>query len=180
MSNNSSAKENIHLEEINEIFIKIQQDPSLFSTIDINTLLNKIEHKNNEYLENKTAANVATEIYNIIASLGIPHPAVDTFCRKLVEYRYVDEIRELHKGKHVRWISQKKTPFSLTNGGIVMDIMFKDSGIHVLCKNSQNRFTQYKFDDCFTFQKLTLEEQLILSAYDYLSNGGSAAGATTI
>ena len=158
------------------LFNKTRQDPSLFSTIDINDLLNKIEHKNNEYLDNKTAAEVAAEIIDIISALEIPPTSIEQICRKLVEYRYVDEIRELHKGKHVRWISHNKTPITLTNGGIVMDIMFKDNGTHVLCRNSQNRLIQYKFDDCYTFQKLTLEEQLILSAYGHLSTvceGGS-------
>jgi hypothetical protein len=34
--------------------------------------------------------------------------------------------------------------------------------------NSQQRFIQYKFDDCLTFQKLSSEEQLILMAYEHL------------
>ena len=29
-----------------------------------------------------------------------------------------------------------------------------------------NRFIQYKFDDCITFQKLTEIEQLIIMAYE--------------
>ena len=159
-------------ENIEDIFKRTLNDPSLFSTLDIKSLLKK--DKNNEYLENKTAKMVAKDIYDIVSSL-VDMETTATLCKKLVEYRYVDEIRELHKGKHVRWIAQKKMQPVLTNGGIVVDILFKDNGIHVLCKNAQHRFIQYKFDECFTFQKLTLEEQLILSAFEYLTPASTTA-----
>ena len=89
-------------------------------------------------------------------------------CNKLIGYRFVDEIHEIHKGKHVRWI--RNTTQKLTNGGIVMDIKFLDNGTQILCMNSMHRFNQYKFDECLTFQKLSIEEQLILMAYDYMTN----------
>jgi hypothetical protein len=154
--------------DIEEIFKKTSQDPSLLATIDIDKLLNTIENKNNEFLENKTMKIVIQEIFEIINTLHANPETVEGTCKKLSEYRHVDEIRELHKGKFVRWIS-KKTPTKLNNGGIVMDIKFNDNGIHILCKNSQNRFLQYKFDECFTFQKMTLEEQLILLSYEHLN-----------
>ena len=43
-----------------------------------------------------------------------------------------------------------------------------DNGTHVLVKNKMNQFIQIKFDDCLLFQKMTLQEQLILMAYEYL------------
>jgi hypothetical protein len=33
-----------------------------------------------------------------------------------------------------------------------------------------NRFIQYKFDDCITFQKLSTEEQLIMMAYEHTNS----------
>ena len=67
----------------------------------------------------------------------------------------------------VRWI--RKNNDKLTNGGIVSNIKFLDNGIHILCMNNQRRFIQYKFDDCYTFQKMTPDEQLIVMAYENLS-----------
>ena len=67
----------------------------------------------------------------------------------------------------VRWIRIGNT--NLTTGGIVTDIKFLENGIHVLCMNNQRRFIQYKFDDCYTFQKMSTDEQLILMAYSQLS-----------
>jgi len=155
-------------EEIEEILKKAIEDPTMFSTIDINNLLSKVEKKTNEFLENKTLKTIMQENYDIVRQIPIASETVEGIYKKLSEYRYVDEVRELHKGKHVRWIV-KKTPEKLNNGGIVMNILFKDNGTHVLCRNTQNRFIQYKFDECYTFQKLSADELLILSVYEYLS-----------
>lgn len=171
-SNNILVKlyENLHryysMEDINinEILENAKRDPSLFSTLDIDALLESIENDKNDYLENKTMADVTNTIFEMVNSMDLSIIEKGDICKKLVGYRLVDEIHELHKGKHVRWISKRK----LTNGGIVMDIKFLDNGVHVLCKNSQNRFIQYKFDNSPTFQKLSVEEQLILMAYEHI------------
>jgi hypothetical protein len=147
---------------VNEIFENAMKDPSLFSTIDIENLLNSLENEKNDYLENKTMKDVNNEIYEKIQELHLPFEDSVEICEKLIGYRYVDEIHELHKGKHIRWIRNGK----ITNGGVVVNVKFLDNGIHVLVKNNGNRFIQFKFDDCIIFQKLTTEEQLILLAYD--------------
>jgi hypothetical protein len=146
--------------DINEIFNGVMKDPSLISTLDINKLLEKVESEKADYLENKTVSSVNDEIYEIISSIGLQKSTFD----KLMGYRYVDEIHELHKGKHIRWIRKSEKP-TLTNGGIVTDIKFLENGTQILCMNSQKRFIQYKFDQCYTFQKLSMEEELILLAY---------------
>jgi uncharacterized protein YukJ len=148
--------------DVNEIFNNVMKDPTLMSTLDIDKLLETVENERNDYLENKTTTSINTEIYETISNLGLKPDTFD----KLIGYRFVDEIHELHKGKHVRWI--RKNTGKLTNGGIVMEIKFLDNGTQILCMNSQNRFIQYKFDDCCTFQKLSIEEQLILMAYENL------------
>jgi hypothetical protein len=79
---------------------------------------------------------------------------------KLTEYRYVDKICDLIRGKYVRWI--RLSGLTLTKGGIVADIKFLENGIYILIKNARNQFIQYKFDDCITFQKLSPEELLYI------------------
>lgn len=153
---------------INEIFENASKDPDLFSKIDIELLLESIEKDKNDYLENKTMQDVTQDIFNKVGELDISNEEKQIICNKLIGYRYVDEIHEIHKGKHVRWI--RNSTQKLTNGGIVMDIKFLDTGTQILCMNSMQRFNQYKFDECITFQKLTVEEQLILMAYNYMNN----------
>jgi hypothetical protein len=153
---------------IQQLFQDAQNDPSLLSTIDINDLLNSLENKNNDYLIDKTLNDIQNEIINIFNQNNFSKEKTRELCQKLADYRYVDEIYELHKGKHVRWITPGNNNNKLTNGGIVVDVKFLDNGTHVLCMNNQRRFIQYKFDDSLTFQKLSLEEQLILMAYENL------------
>ena len=154
-------------QNINQIFEDALSDPSLLSTLDIDNLLESIENTKNDYLDNKTMSDITTEIHNKIDEIGISGDDKDGILKKLNGYRFVDEIHELHKGKMVRWI--RNETIKLTNGGIVTDIKFLDTGVHVLCMNNQRRFIQYKYDDCYTFQKMSVEEQLILMAYEELS-----------
>ena len=111
-------------------------------------------------------SDISNEIREKVEETGISHEKKEAIIAKLNGYRVVDEIYELHKGKMVRWI--RNDTDKLTNGGIVTDIKFLENGVHVLCMNSQRRFIQYKYDDCYTFQKMSIEEQLILMAYEQL------------
>jgi len=168
MSFNDIEEKNKNL-NIHEIFENARKDPTLFSTMNIEELLNSIENDKNDYLENKTMEDITKEIFENICELDISLEALNIICNKLIGYRYIDEIRDLHKGKHIRWLRINSKMPSLTNGGILVNIKFLDNGVHIICKNSQNRFIQYKFDDCITFQKLSVEEQLLLMAYENLS-----------
>lgn len=152
---------------INQLFEDALNDPSLFSTIDIDNLLSNIETDKHDYLENKTMASITEEIYEMVSGQFNQIDKRKEICKRLIGYRYVDEINELHKGKHIRWI--RSGTGKLTNGGIVVDIKFLDNGTHVMCKNGMNRFVQYKYDDCITFQKLSSDEQLIMMAYEHIS-----------
>jgi len=156
--------------DINELFEHAMRDPELFSTIDINKLLESIENDKSDYLEKKTMKKITDEIYGKINTLKIDENEKRDFCKKLIGYRLVDDVHELHKGKHIRWIRENSHKTTLTNGGIVMDVKFLDNGTHVLCMSTGNRFVQFKFDDCIIFQKMTQEEQIIMMAYDYLEN----------
>ena len=162
--------------DINELFENAMKDPSLFSTMDVDKLLGSIENDKNDYLQNKSMKIITKEIYETIQNLGLSQQKKLEYCQKLIGYRLVDDIHELHVGKHVRWIrnngqSQGQVITNgqiLTNGGIVTTIKFIDNGTQVLCKSNGSRFIQFKFDECNIFQKMSLEEQLIMMAYDYL------------
>ena len=154
---------------IQEILENCKEDPSLLSTLNIDEILDVIEKDKHEYLDNKTLETISQEIFEVINNLGITKQNVKNMCEKLLEYRFVDELFELHRGKYIRWIRKAK-PEILTNGGIVVDVKFLDNGTYVVVKNpSIPRFIQYKFDDCISFHKLSQEEQLILMAYEIIN-----------
>lgn len=150
---------------IEQVYRDAINDPSLLSGLDIDELLDTLENETNDYLENKTLDGITDEIYEGVCEICDEKEIQEKICLKLVGYRMVDELHELHKGKHIRWI--RRGTNKLTNGGIVVDIKFLDTGTHILCKNSMNRFIQYKYDDCVTFQKMSSTEMLILMAYEH-------------
>ena len=141
----------------------------LYTTSDLSDSLLDIKEDDDfpSYLYAKTTINIQKEISDVCIRENIPQNILD----KLTEYRYVDKICDLIRGKHVRWIrlsttttstttTSTTTTTSLTKGGIVADIKFLENGIYILIKNALNKFIQYKFDDCITFQKLSTEELL--------------------
>ena len=141
------------------------------------------------YLENKTAISIQKEISDVCFRENIPQNIVE----KLTEYRYVDKICDLIRGKYIRWVRLSKDKgdltltkgdltltkgdltltkgnltltkgdLTLTKGGIVADIKFLENGIYILIKNACNKFIQYRFDECITFQKLSVEELLYIN-----------------
>jgi hypothetical protein len=152
---------------IEQVYKDAINDPTLLSSLDIDDLLDTLENETNDYLENKTLDGITEEIYEGIRDICCEPEIQEKICLKLVGYRMIDELHELHKGKHVRWV--RRGTNKLTNGGIVVDIKFLDTGTHILCMNSMNRFIQYKYDDCVTFQKMSSTEMLILMAYEHTS-----------
>ena len=45
-----------------------------------------------------------------------------------------------------------------------------DDGIIIVCKNRMNRFFSFKMNETLIFQRLTEQEQVLLSALDYLNS----------
>jgi|LauGreSuBDMM15SN_2_FD.fasta_scaffold34198_3 hypothetical protein len=180
-------------DEIKKIILETKADPLLKSTLNIDQLLKTVENVDTDYLGNRSLSDISFEIVQSLEGIQLSKDSMLEYCDKLKEYRVIDQVFQLHKGKHVRWIrvpsrllnshveynqeKMKTATFSrgelpsplLTNGGIVVDIKFTNSGTQILCKN-KNRFVQYKFDDCITFQKLTNDEQLLLSCYDIVNS----------
>ena len=156
METNTKTTTNITADTINEIYNDAINDPDLLSSIDVDELLYSLETTNNDYLENKTLDSITKEVYYSVSDIIIDEQIQKDICMKLVGYRLVDELQDLHKGKHVRWIRRANS--KLTNGGVVVDIKFLDNGTHILCMNSGKRFIQYKYDECVTFQKLSQTE----------------------
>jgi len=137
-------------------------------TINVQDLLAASENVDADFLRDQTLATIAKDIYDVLTVQDFDTDEVADFCQKLREYRYVDQLHQLHKGKSVRWIrlGTSGAPY-LTNGGIVVDVKFLDNGTHILCKN-KTRFIQYRFDDCLTFQRLTADEQLVLTCMEFI------------
>jgi hypothetical protein len=147
---------------------QLRNDASTRPTINVSELLKDVSNEQTQHLEGQTIESIARSIYDSL-SLNVPKQMVQPFYDKLTGFRYIDKVYLLHRGKYVRWIRNNTTPPKLENGGIVVDTKITDNGVVVLCKFG-SRFTQYRFNECITYQKLTPDEMLVLSAYSALQN----------
>ena len=162
--------------DFEEIFKNAQEDPELFSKINIESLLDALEKDSTDYLENKTLDIINKEIFDSIQPFQCSINKKKEICSKLIGYRLVNEIFELHRGKLVRTIKildEKTNKYINENPvlrmhGVVMNTKFLDNGTHIVCMNPSRKFSQYKFDSHLTFQKLSIDEQLILMAYEHI------------
>jgi len=173
----------------------IINDPELLNTIDIDELLKAINDDSTDYLENKTIKSINLEIFEAIKKLNVSEERMQDLCNKLIDYRLVNKIGELHKGKLVKTIKLNieslptlspefnvselsATPNRLQNNlyynpiihmkGKVVNIKKLNNCHHVVCLTVPNRYSQYNFNNFLTFQKLSTEEQVILTAYEYI------------
>ena len=138
--------------------------------LDVDRLLNALENENNESLLDLNKEKISTMKNDILQKLNIKNDKLKLFHKKLKLYRYVDNVEDINYGNFIRWISLK-TPndIKLTNGGIVCDMKKKDESIYIICKNSLNRFFTLRLEENIIFQKLTSQEEVILSAMNYLN-----------
>jgi len=146
-----------------EILKNAREDPDLLSQIDIGELLSSIDTIH-PYFENKTLDDISADIFDVLSECSeIDVEEREKICGRLTEYYHVGQIYQFQKGRYIRWL-RKTGGSKLTNGGVVMDVIFREQGgTYILCMTNQRRPCQLRFDDCIFFQKLTEEEQLVLA-----------------
>lgn len=143
---------------------------ALGDEIDIQSLINALDDEDNASLINLDNRAVKAAKNDMLQKLNLSREQLKKLHRQLDDYRYVDEMNEIKYGAYIRWIPLKDpNKIKLTNGGIICDILVKDNGIHVVCRNNMHRMFQIKLVECMVFQKLSDQEKVLLSVMDYLS-----------
>jgi hypothetical protein len=87
--------------------------------------------------------------------------------KSLKGYRYVDEISDLKSNVYIKWIRYDLTNI-LTKGAISCSVKITNDGMLIMCRNFYGKFFYVNMEECAVFQKITDEENVILSAMDYL------------
>tara|TARA_B100000902_G_C27282149_1_gene902382 strand:+ start:1228 stop:1653 length:426 start_codon:yes stop_codon:yes gene_type:complete len=137
--------------------------------LDIGALLSALKNEDNETVLDLNHEKIDSLKNDMLTKLNLPEKTMCDFQKLLKDYRYIDELPELNYGRYVRWIPLKNvTVAKLTSGGFVCDVKI-DDGINIVCKNVMNRHFQFKMGDCLIFQKLSPQEQVLLSAMDYIN-----------
>ena len=137
--------------------------------LDITRLMKALDNQDNESIMNIDHKKIKKIKNDMLQKLGLSREKLKAYHKSLKMYRYIDELPELRFGSYIRWISLKNPEnIKLSNGGLVCDIKI-DNGVKIVCKNSINHFFQFDMEECLVFQKLSQQEQVILSALDYLN-----------
>jgi hypothetical protein len=140
--------------------------------MDVNKLLKALDDDSNETLLNFTSDKIKEMNLNIIKELQLPRKDTLDIMNKLREYKYVDEMNELKYGAYIRWIPiEDPTNIYLTQGALFCEMKITDDGVFCVCKNYgfKSKHFQLSMDKNLIFQKLTDQEQVLLSALDHLS-----------
>ncbi len=157
-----NKKQKKQLEKELELELEVEVDKDLLEKALSNETNEKIMHLTND--------KILQMNLDIIKELHLSREDTMTFMKKLIGYKYVDEIDELKYGMFIKWIPiQNPKKLQLNNGGVICDIKITDDGTKIVCKTFYNKYYQFKMDECLIFQKLTEEEKIILSALDYLN-----------
>ena len=132
--------------------------------MNIEKIIDALENKQNDNILNLTLEKIKNINLNVLKDLKLSSKIVNEYTKALKYYYYVDEIKDLKDGSYIRWINLKDPDnLFLTKGAIFCDTIITDEA-QLICKTFQNRFFQLKMGECLIFQKLTIQEKIILEA----------------
>ena len=146
----------------------------MINNLDINNLVkldNALDNDDNENIMNLTTKKILEMNYKILKELHLEKKTTLEYLKKLKGYKYVDELQDLKHGRFIKWIPIiDPTNLPLHYSGMICEIKITDQGVFIICKNFMHRHYTFKMDECLIFQKLSQEEQVILSVLDHLEN----------
>jgi len=137
--------------------------------MDEELLKKALDNDKNEVILQMDTEKVMKAKNDILEQFNFTKKDLKLIQKKLRDYRFIDDIKELNYGSYIRWISLK-TPdnIRLTNGGIVCDMKEVNDDIRIVCKNNMNRLFQLKMSENIIFQKVSDQERILLHVMDYL------------
>lgn len=160
----------------------------VIDTINVDELLHSIESDKLLSVSKLTYDKINTIKYNVLTRIGLEDDELESMLLKLSDYRYVEELQDIHHGAFVRYIplisinnSRKKKDLNkglnnddvndvtLKPGGFICNIKILGTGVQLLCRNHFRKIFQLRLDEVLLFQKLTKQEEVILSVFDYLN-----------
>jgi hypothetical protein len=131
--------------------------------VDIESLLKNLD--NYSYLEGKTLKQTKQEIYDSL--LEFNEELRERYYTQLEEYRYVEKVCDLCLGVYTKFFIGVSESTKV-KGGILVKVDVYEDKISLLCKNGAH-FQRYSFNDCLVFQKLSLDEKMVLLSSEYIA-----------
>ena len=149
--------------------------------INVDELLKSIESDKLLSISKLSYDKINTIKYNVLKRIGLEDDELESMLLKLSDYRYVEELQDIHHGAFVRYIPLTNNNLNkgkcrnqdnenvLKPGGFICDIKILGTGVQLLCRNHFRKMFQLRVDEVLLFQKLTKQEEVILSVFDYLN-----------
>ena len=129
--------------------------------MNIEKIIHALENKQNDNILSLTLDKIKNINLNRLKETSLPTKLQNEYAKALKHYYYIDEIKDLKRGSYIRWIDEDDI---LNTGAIFCDITLTDEGTQLICKTFRNRHFQITMVKCVIFQKLTIQEEIILEA----------------
>ena len=140
--------------------------------MDLEKLQAAISNENNLSIMQTNIQDIKSKKNDILQTIGLKKDNLKEYHSKLKDYRYIDDIKDIKYGSHIKWINLKKIDnISLNRSAIICDIKILDKGVGLCLKNFNNRFFTIYLNENLIFQMISLEEKIILKAINYLKSG---------
>ena len=138
--------------------------------MDIDILAKALENDSNLDIINTNIQEIKSKKNDILQQIGLNRDKLKDYHKKLINYRYVDSIKDLKYGETIRWINLNRLDkIKITNGSILCDIKITDKGIALVLKTHINTFITLYLNENLLFQYISNEERAILNAIKCLS-----------
>lgn len=137
--------------------------------LNIEKLLDELDDTHTEWMDGVTSDTLREQRMDALSELHIDADTMTDWLVKLEKYKFVDELQHLQIGRYVRWISLTNPDnLRLIKGGFVCGIYIEDTGIEVEVLAYRKFVQHFSFDNVLIFQRLTKQEEVLLSLVDYL------------
>ena len=145
--------------------------PVASMSLNVEDLLKALDNENNTGVAGLTTSKIKKEKNDILQKLQLSGQELKDLHARLKEYRYINELNDLQLGRYIRWIplNTETAEIKLTKGAITVNTFLNEDGVCIVCNNSyRRRPIVVKFDKVLIFQKLSEQEQILISAIDLL------------
>ena len=93
---------------MNHLIDQYRNDPELQNTLNVQEILESAENVDIDYLGNHSLRSISQDVFDSLKEEEMEGHDLASLCSKLVNYRYIDRLCHIHKGKHVRWLRNGK------------------------------------------------------------------------
>ena len=138
--------------------------------MDIELLKKALENEDNLSIIETNIQEIKNEKNDILQKIGLDKNNLKQFHKKLKNYRYIDNIKDLKYGSQIRWINLKKiNDIKITNGANLCDIKINDKGIALILSGFNKQYFTIYMAENIIFQKISDQEEILLKAIKYIS-----------